>query len=398
MKKICFVLVALLILQIPLFAYAGNTTINDVIPVESNVLTEEETQTFALIEKTININKNDIEILKKNDLFEEFLDEVSFQMGEYISSSTDEFFSQVSKWDISPEDKVSDIEIKAQNYLNKYFDGIQIGSNEFEDMIHKYIDNEYMGTRALADNDVEFGPLYLYMCIYDAYILENENTSIVNYSDYNECADIENLQISEIAYDDSKEDFVDTISPQILNQYVQVSSASSAWPKMNGTNIQKYARDYANKYNSNFITLDKDEDCTNFASQALYNGLLPMTYTSNDKKTDGIISTNTRWFHFKTNANKYQISTSWIRVVDLYDYLSPHYAVYETSKGSDMTPYLNKGFLLQGKHLIGKYTHSVIVVINDGKVQYCAHSVSRKDEPINTFYDGFSKYRVIQTY
>lgn len=399
MKKIiCFMLVTLFVLQIPFFAYASNTTSNVTNPVENSVLTEEKTQILMLIDKTVNKNKNDVQILKRDGLFEEFLNEVSFQMEEYVSSSTNEFFQELSKWDISPKDKVSDIEFKAQNYLNKYFDGVKIGSSEFEELVHKYIDNEDMGVRALADNDVEFGPLYLYMCIYDAYVLEKENTSIMNYSEYKENADIENLQMSEIAYTDSQEDFVDTISPQILNQYVQVSSTTSAWPKMKGNNIQNYARNNAEKYNSNFITLDKNADCTNFASQALYNGLLPMTYTANDKKANGIISTNARWFHFKTSSTKYSISTSWIRVVDLYDYLSPHYAVYETSKGSNMTPYLNKGFLLQGKHLVGKYKHSVIVVINNGKVQYCAHSSNRKDEPIKTFYDGFSKYRVVQTY
>ena len=63
-----------------------------------------------------------------------------------------------------------------------------------------------------------------------------------------------------------------------------------------------------------------------------------------------------------------------------------------------MTPYLNKGFLLQGKHLVGKYKHSVIITKKNGNVCYCSHTSDRKDEPISTFYNGFHKYRVVQTY
>ena len=85
--------------------------------------------------------------------------------------------------------------------------------------------------------------------------------------------------------------------------------------------------------------------------------------------------------------------------MDLYSYLSPNYAVFETSNGDTMSPYLNKGFLLQGKHIIASYSHSVIVTKDSSNALcYCAHSSPRLDEPISTFYDGFSKYRVVQVY
>lgn len=35
---------------------------------------------------------------------------------------------------------------------------------------------------------------------------------------------------------------------------------------------------------------------------------------------------------------------------------------------------------------------------DDGSILYCGHSNFRKDEPIQTFYDAYSKYRVIQVY
>ena len=89
-----------------------------------------------------------------------------------------------------------------------------------------------------------------------------------------------------------------------------------------------------------------------------------------------------------------------MRVVELYNYLAPHYATYEAKANSNMSPYLNKGFVLQGKPLIGGYQHSVIVTYSQktGKLRYCGHSKMREDESIDTFYDGFYKCRVIQTY
>lgn len=397
MKKVLsLLLTTMLIMQIPICAYANdNSAVNKL--KDSASLTMKESQMLSLIEKTVNENEKEIEILKSNGVFDDFLDEVNVKMEKYISENTDDIFEETKKWDIYPESTVFEIKERAQDYLNKHFDGIEIGSDEFDAMVHAYLDNEDMGTSALVNENPDFGPLYLYMCIYSMYVLDKDNTTVECYGAYQDDTDIENLAMSDIAYTDGKENFIDTVTPQILSQYVQTySTTSTAWPKMNGTKIQTYAQTYAKSYNTNYIGMDAD--CTNFASQALFYGSLPMTYTSSDKTTYGYIETTTRWFHFKTNASKYSISTSWIRVVELYDYLSPHYAVYETSSGSNMTPYLNKGFLLQGKQLIGKYKHSVIVTINNGNVQYCAHSSDRKNESIQTFYNGFSKYRVVQTY
>lgn len=389
MKKILSLLLTIIIsVQLPVFVYANTN--------EDLVLPNSTKNVKMISEKSLSVDKSYVEILKNKGVFDKYLDESSDEMKQYISSNSEEIFNQLIQWDISPDCKVSDIEREAQEYLNKYFDGIKIGSNKFNDMVHKYIDNEDMGSRALADKNHEFASLYLYMCIYDAYVLDEEETLVQNYSLYDSKSDIKNLSLQDVVYDDSQENFVDTVVPQILNRYVQTVSTDSAWPKMNGSRIQSYAQTYATSYNTNYIEMNSD--CTNFASQALFYGLLPMTYTSNDKKTNGYIETTSRWFHFKTSASKYSISTSWIRVVELYDYLSPHYAVYETSTASNMTPYLNKGFLLQGKPLIGKYKHSVIVTIKNGNVKYCAHSSNRKDQSIQTFYDGFSKYRVVQTY
>lgn len=177
-----------------------------------------------------------------------------------------------------------------------------------------------------------------------------------------------------------------------------LAKAGPAHP-LSGSAIQTYAQTWAESFNTAYVT--QPSDCTNFASQCLYAGGLDMEHNNaSDKTANGYVDTTSRWFYFNNSSTKkYSASTSWVRVVDLYTYLSPDYAVFETSDGATMSRYLNKGFLLQGKPIVGSYGHSVIVTKNSsGDLLYCAHSSPRLDEPISTFYDGFSKFRVVQTY
>ena len=92
------------------------------------------------------------------------------------------------------------------------------------------------------------------------------------------------------------------------------------------------------------------------------------------------------------------MATCWSRVVELYTYLSPHYATHEALANTGMNSYLNKGFVLQGRQFLGTYKHSVIIVSVNGTLKFCAHSNKRRDENLSTFYDGFYMCRVIQMY
>lgn len=168
---------------------------------------------------------------------------------------------------------------------------------------------------------------------------------------------------------------------------------------LNGQVIESYARTWALSRNDYYRWYDVNNDCTNFASQALYNGGLHMTYYTSDESADGVVNTTARWFYFQNSSKStYSISTSFIRVLEIYNYLAPNYATFSTTNGQTMTSYLNRGFLLQGKQLYGNYSHSVIVTLVSGKPAYCGHSNPRYDEPIQTFYNGYYTYRVVQVY
>ena len=385
MKKTISFFVCLLFLfqiTIPSFAYS-----------ETQPVTAAEKQALSAIAPEL-CAMPEITMLKNAGALDAFLKEVNVQKEKYLPDEIEETMDVISAWDILGDDTVVDVAQRAQAYLDAHFDSVLIGTPEFDEMVRYYIETDAMPTDKMAKDDPAFGPLYLYMCIYDAYIL----------ADNSACANAEKLEIlnsvpvRNIVERDCEANFADTQVKSLLRNYVQAYSDGSVWPALNGESIQTYARRYADTPNtSQYAT--QPQDCTNFVSQALFYGGLPMTYTASDLGANGFVETDSRWFYKKNSSpTGYSASTSWVRVVELYNYLSPHYAVYETTNGSEMTPYLNKGFVLQGKPFIGSYHHSVIVTFTEKGVTYSAHSSPRNDEPISTFYNGFYKYRVIQTY
>lgn len=334
--------------------------------------------------------------LKENGYLDELIEELdSVYTSEYNKEVKDKL-TVLASWDLTPEMTISQLKEYAQNYLDKNYDGILIDSVEFKELVSEMFYGDSYPLSKMAKENPDFGALYLYMCIYydenydEASATLSKNSKITNSGE----------TLKQIITDDFNKNFRETTSMVVLHE-VEEQYLEQRAPKnpLDGDKIQEYARRYGNSYNTaNYVT--QSSDCTNFASQALFYGLLPKTFYSSDKTANGYVDTTSRWFYFNnTSSSKYSASTSWVRVVDLYSYLSPNYAVFETSSGSQMTPYVNKGFILQGKHFIGSYSHTIIATKGkDGSILYCGHSNFRKDEPIQTFYDAYSKYRVIQVY
>lgn len=63
-----------------------------------------------------------------------------------------------------------------------------------------------------------------------------------------------------------------------------------------------------------------------------------------------------------------------------------------------MNSNLKTGYILQGKHFFGDYSHTVIITKTNGKYTYCGHSNPRIDEKMDAFYSSYWTYRVIKTY
>ena len=342
---------------------------------------------------------NDIKKLKELNLLDSFIVALQEEYRQQKQADFVDRISQLDRWGISINNSIGDIKTMSQQYLKRI--SIEIDSVEFDNYVRESLQGDANGIYKKAVQDLEFGPLYAYMCIYYEFLMGNDKYTNALLK---ESQNISEISIEKLLDIDFKQNFVDTQIPIILREFLSEKATrfSAPWPAMNGTNIQWYARQYSNSElgNSSVYFHIEDGDCTNFVSQALFYGGLYKTYYSSDQTASGYVQTDSRWFYFNNNSTVgHSVSTSWVRVRELYTYLSPHYATYEAKANTNVNPYLNKGFILQGRNFFGAYHHSVIVTIRTpGVYEYCAHTNVRHDEPIGTFYDGFYKCRVIQTY
>ena len=336
-------------------------------------------------------------LLKEHNYLDNFLKRLDFELSKKISNELPEKLDQLRQWGLNPNDNLRYLEKLVQLYLDNNKIEISIGSTDFDALVNKYLSDESSSIVFDAKKNSLIGQVYLYMCIYNN--MHNSTSTDINDPVFSDKYYEKTLE--EICRDDIILDFSSSDINGILRNYIEEVSLnfSPPQPALNGQAIESYARTWALSRNTYYKWYDVNNDCTDFASQALYYGGLYKTYVSSDQSANGVVSTSTRWFYFNNGSQSgYSVSTSFIRVLDLYNYLSPNYATFSTTSGTTMTPYLNRGFILQGKLFIGDYIHSVVITLVSGSPRYCAHSNARYDEPIQSFYDYYSKYRVVQVY
>ncbi|MDD6796439.1 MAG: amidase domain-containing protein [Clostridiaceae bacterium] len=134
----------------------------------------------------------------------------------------------------------------------------------------------------------------------------------------------------------------------------------------------EYARNYALKPNKLYKDFsDKGGDCTNFVSQCLFAGNLPL-------------------------SNSWQPYTgTWIRVTELYYYLLRKSYGHESDNKFDF----QKGSIIQFfSNTKGYYAHSGIIteVLSNGDCLYCCHSYNKLDYPLSEIYPIlYDKFRII---
>lgn len=384
---ICIVISIVIGMQSACIGFATNSTIN-----------KSEREKLSFFGEDLYKNTSLI-CLKKNNQLDDFINFLYYQYNVQKEQNTKETTKLLDFWNISVTDNIQELKNEAAIVL-KEEKNISIDSDSFFPFVSKTLLDEENSIVSIAEKDAKFGSLYVYMCLYYE-IATSSNYAKELLSSYK----YDTITIKQLLDFDFKYNFSETQVPLLLRNYIETynRAASSAWPALYGNSIQQYADTWTNEnnityHNPNYIYLP-NEDCTNFASQCLHAGGLPMTSYVGEENNNGYVDTDTRWFYFTNNTSSgYSIATCWVRVAELYNYLSPHYACCEKLANDNMTPYLNKGFLLQGKHFIGSYKHSVIVTIYNNDVCYCAHSNPKHHKNISVFYDGFYKCRVVQVY
>lgn len=195
---------------------------------------------------------------------------------------------------------------------------------------------------------------------------KNNDTDILANNDTILDENLNDLEKKSNNIDQSVKDYKETMA-KIKDTLVNGSEkATPAYSGTNRTAVASYAYKYAINHNS-IYTYYSGADCTNFASQSVYNGGVPG---------------NSTWTTY---------STAWINVESFYSYMSNNGYL----SGSSMNN-LSTGDVVQWKHWFNPdYSHSTIVTGYDSTfgVLLSAHSNDRQNYPLANYWSDFNSAR-----
>lgn len=196
-----------------------------------------------------------------------------------------------------------------------------------------------------------------------------------------------------IAVSTQDAEFLATIDSQ---SQVQTISANN----YNATQAVAYAREWGNARNP--IYNSYLSDCTNFVSQCLVAGGIPMEKPTGLLPT-GIYGTTDYWYSIRYeewHGNSYQYkwheTSSFINVDDLNTYLFHIIiSVIESGNIDAVQNYAQPGDIVQLKNSGGDWYHSIIITGGTtGNRTYCGHSTNRIDYPVSSI-TNTTEFRII---
>ena len=261
-------------------------------------LTAQETSTERLIGDALAMNRSAVDALKQQKAYRDFLDTVAARQQTWVRAEVARMTKVLRGMGISPKSTVKELK---------------------------------------ASNDPEAKALYEDICTW--LVEETEDSSVLPYSQFTTVKAIEGLDLAQLLSWSALQDFVDTIVPELLRYALEALKQlgfefenDPFWPVLDQKAIVDYAHKYAKKYNPEYRVPDSGSDCTNFVSQALYAGGLTMDPPSIRGTNPGTTTTTEEWYYYNspsaTADTPYEravaVSTSWVRVEDLYTYLAPH--------------------------------------------------------------------------
>lgn len=204
------------------------------------------------------------------------------------------------------------------------------------------------------------------------------------------------------------------IKSEIIQDQLQIQNEYNSLPQgiisnriagYNATNAVAYARKWANDYNVQYgympgnwldSLIGVGADCTNFASQCLVAGGLPMVvrpnYSSQPART---IDTNGSYWYSKDNGQR--VSASFVRINAFYPYWNTKVQTYSTQSKETMKSLVSPGdVVLLVDSSTDSLSHAIIITYKSGNtVKYSAHSWSRLDVDVNTIDDNTNDYKII---
>lgn len=339
-------------------------------PATTGKLTAQEKATEQLVEDALTRNRSAVDALKQGQAYRAFLDTVAAKQQTWVRQERARMTKALREIGISPNDTAGDLK---------------------------------------RSENPEARAVYKDLCRW--LVDETEDSSALRYSQFTTVQAIEGLDLSQLLSWSALQDFVDTVVPMLLRYAMEALEqlgfdfpSDPFWPVLDQGAIVDYAHKYAKKYNPEYRVPTSGSDCTNFVSQALYAGGLSMNPSSIRGTSPGTNTTTEEWYYYNspsaTAKTPYEkavaVSSSWVRVEDLYTYLAPHYETVTSSNDSEVTRNLKEGYVIQGGPLIGRYEHSSIVTKKNDKWCYTAHTNDRKDRDMKHYFNAYDKFRVIK--
>lgn len=258
--------------------------------------------------------------------------------------------------------------------------------HEYYDLIHSYM-VEYK----LAYED--------YLLCSDS--LANENCSadvVATISNTNTC----------ITYNEEEEEVKFTVSDEFLSQTIgNIAYVNQMKPQVikttitpnasytySGSEAATYAKLHANDYNDAYPSYSAD--CTNYVSQCVYAGGIPM---DGSNASAGTYESTTDWYCIYISSflwiRKYSVTTSWIRVSDFSAFMSSIATASTHTSISSLYDACEIGDIVQlADKNTGSAYHSIIITDKDSSsAYYCGHSNDRNnvaiEDTLDESYDNF---------
>ena len=170
-------------------------------------------------------------------------------------------------------------------------------------------------------------------------------------------------------------------------------SAATNYAKKWAGNENSSSSDY-HKSNPNYIYFS-DGDCTNFGSQCLYAGKVPMSGKP-ASPYPGINSSTTKWYYAEFNqlTSCDELTTSWCRVVDFNKYFTNKAYKYTYKTRSSLVSKCELGDVIQLAHkTTGEPYHTIIITYKSANsVLYCGHTSHRNNASITTINESTNNF------
>lgn len=137
-----------------------------------------------------------------------------------------EKLDQIRQWGLKPETTVRQLESMTQTYLDKARPELRVGSSEFDRWVDSALSDGPDSLTGQAKTDMELGPVYLFLCLYDNFCNQSESVA----SQYPFPAETYDRTLEALLRDDIIRDFRDSERLNVLKAATAVQGSGTPLP------------------------------------------------------------------------------------------------------------------------------------------------------------------------